>query len=133
MKRNEQAVHVKQRERVHKPVVGREPPMVVQCSGVAPKRIVGEGGTLGLPRGAGGVEDGGEIVVGSVGWLVEVIGGVRPVGQGASAVAVESQPCWIGGERRVDDDDGWFSVFEEVAHLVDGERWVERDMDRAGP
>ena len=140
---DEQPVRVEDRQGVEQRVGGREAPSLDQRQRVGQEVVVGQHGALRAPRGAGRVQDRGEVArasrhVGEIRRLARRAGRKRAVSGRAqrfdAGVGFAAREMGQGvAARGVDDEQAGRGVADEVAELGRRVGGVERQVDGAGP
>ena len=137
---HEQPVGVEDRQRVQQHVRGAEAPAFRQGLGVGEQVVLGQHGAFRPPGGAGGIQQGGQVV--SAARRRGKVGGHGPgaLSKASGAVGVEglqmrAVAAGEGGERRlgggVADQGGGGAVLDEIAGLVRRVGGVQRQEDDA--
>ena len=91
MNGHEQAMHMKDGERVDEYIAGLEAPVVLERDGIAQQVAVRQHGPLAAARGAAGVQNGGEVIHPLVNRLVNVGMGRGTIEQAARAVVAQCE------------------------------------------
>ncbi|GAB3543202.1 hypothetical protein GCM10027343_16260 [Noviherbaspirillum agri] len=141
MRCDEQAMHMKQRQRVQKHVAGLPVPVVLQHFGVRCQVFMRQHGPFAAPGSAGGVQDCGKVVRLLL-YGIEAVGLQRSaIQKGTRAVVVKGEDM-AGAAGKCDlrypakvlrrtHDDRRLGVVDEILDLRSAIGGVEREVDKA--
>ena len=131
---DEQAMHMEQRQGVQQHVVVPPAPTPAQGFGIGANVVVGQHRALGAARGAGGVNQGGQVIAIALGHVKAGLGRVHGLHE-ASTVAAQRQhgPATLLIRRvrahRIPHEQPRFRVSKKVRHFSGSVSRIERHID----